>query len=220
MKFPEVTNATYSSYLPVTSSSRSDYSFSKEAVMTPENGFNMQQWRVDTGYIRTMGMEIIAGRNFSADFPSDSGAIIINESVAKFLGYPNPVGQKIFEAIDGDPKNVQAIEIIGVVRNFHFASLREQVGPLSLSLANNTGTASFKIKAGNPELLISKIENIFKTMAPGIPFRYRFLDEAFTDMYRTEQRVGIIAFSFACLAILIACLGLFGRFIRTVCLYG
>ncbi len=209
-KFPEVVNATYSSYLPVTSSSRSDYSFSKEAVMTPENGFNMQQWRVDTGYIRTMGMEIVKGRNFSADFRSDSGAIIINETVAAYLGYPNPVGKKIYESNGDDPSKVEAIEIIGVVKNFNFSSLRENIGPLSLSLANSTGTLSIKTKAGNPDQLISGIEQLYKSMASGIPFRYRFLDEAFTEMYRTEQKVGVIAMTFACLAILIACLGLFG----------
>lgn len=210
LKMPEVINVSFSSYLPVTSSSRSDYSFSKEAVMTPESGFNMQQWQVDTGYINTMGMEIIQGRNFSADFPSDSNAIIINETVAKYLGYPNPVGQKIYESLRDDPTQSRPIEIIGVVKNFHYSSLREQVGPLSLALNGSYGITSIKLKPGKPDAVISRIEGIMKTIAPAIPFRYRFLDEAFTEMYRAEQKVGVIAMTFACLAILIACLGLFG----------
>ncbi|WP_336517785.1 ABC transporter permease [Pollutibacter soli] len=209
-KLPGVLTGTFSSFLPVTSSSRTDYSFSKEAVMTPENGFNMQYWGVDTGYVGTMGMQIIKGRNFSADFKSDSAAIIINETVAKNLGYPNPIGQRIYQADTDDPSKTNALEIIGVVRNFNFSSLKENVGPLSFSLRKSIGSAAFKLRPGNPEAIVAKIEDIYKSMAPGHPFRYRFLDQAFSEMYRAEQRVGVIAMVFACLAILIACLGLFG----------
>ena len=210
LKLPQVEAGTYSGYLPVGSTSRSDNSFSKEPVMTPENGFNMQHWTVDEDYIPTIGMEIIAGRNFSRDFPSDSSAIIINETTAKFLGYPNPVGQKIYQSSQEDPSQTRSIEIIGVVKNFHFESLRQQVGPLGLSLGHSNWIATFKLKPGNTREVVDKAEALFKSMAKGIPFSYRFMDQAFDEMYRTEYRLGIIVMTFSVLAIFIACLGLFG----------
>jgi putative ABC transport system permease protein len=209
LKMPQVVSGTFSSYLPVNSSSRSDNSFSKEAVMTSENGFNMQAWVVDENYVPTMGMEMAAGRNFSKDFPGDSSAIIINETSASLLGYANPIGQKIYGSDDG-LGDTKPLEIIGVVKNFHFESIRQNVGPLSLRLGRNTGTASFKLRPGNTSEVINKAESLFKSMAGGVPFSYRFLDQAFDQMYRTEQRFGVIVMTFSILAIFIACLGLFG----------
>lgn len=201
-----VKSGTLSSFLPVTSSSRSDNTFSKDAVMDASNGIDMQQWEVDHDYINTMGMEIIKGRNFARDF-SDSNSIIINETTAKFLGYENPVGQKIYR---GDKANRTALTVIGVVKNFHFESLKQNVGPLCMALGNSTGYASFKIDASDASGLIAQIQNKWKTMAVGMPFSYRFLDEAYTQMYHDEQRTGTLALSFSILAILIASLGLFG----------
>jgi putative ABC transport system permease protein len=178
-------------------------------VMTSGNGFNMQNWYVDEHYVPTMGMEIVAGRNFSKDFPGDSSAVIINETSARLLGYTNPVGQKIYMK-DTGPSDVRPLEIIGVVKNFHFESIRQQVGPLCLMPTTDTWTASFKLKPGNTAEVVQKAEQLFKSMSGGIPFSYRFLDQAFDQMYRTEQRFGIIVMTFSILAIFIACLGLFG----------
>ncbi|RYZ27219.1 MAG: FtsX-like permease family protein, partial [Chitinophagaceae bacterium] len=100
--------------------------------------------------------------------------------------------------------------VIGVVKNFNFESLKQPIGPLGFLLAPSTGLASFKIKDANLSALLKTIEAKWKTMAPGMPFSYRFLDESFNDMYRNEQRIGKIALTFSILAILIACLGLFG----------
>lgn len=203
-----VSNGTLSSFLPVSSSSRNDNSYSKEAVMNAKNGIDMQTWTVDYDYIKTMGMEIIKGRNFSRDF-ADSTSTIINETTAKFLGYENPVGQKLYTFSDNNSQK-RAFEIIGVVKNFHFESLRQNIGPLCMRLGNDNGLASFKIAAGNAKSLIAQIENRWKAMAPGLPFSYRFLDDSFNEMYNSEQRIGKLAISFAILAIVIACLGLFG----------
>ncbi len=91
-----VVSGTLSGFLPVSNSYRSDNTFSKESVMTSTNGFDMQNWSVDYDYIKTLGMQIIKGRNFSRDFGSDSGAVIINETTAKILGYADPIGQKVY----------------------------------------------------------------------------------------------------------------------------
>lgn len=202
-----VKSGTLSSFLPVSSSSRSDNTFSKEAVMDAANGIDMQNWDVDYDYIKTMGMEIVKGRNFSRDF-ADSNSMIINETCARFLGYANPVGQKMYVGDNGN--NRIGLTIIGVVKNFHFESLKHNVGPLCMTLGKSNGYASFKIAAANAKNLITQIENKWKAVSSGEPFSYRFLDNAFTEMYHDEHRIGKLALSFSVLAILIACLGLFG----------
>jgi putative ABC transport system permease protein len=203
-----VKSGTLSSYLPVSSSSRNDNSYSRDAVMDSKNGIDMQTWTVDYDYIKTMGMEIIKGRNFSKEF-ADSNAMIINETTAKFLGYDDPVGKKVYTFTDNNGSKT-SFDIIGVVKNFHFESLRQDVGPLCMRFGNSSGLASFKIDAAKSKDLITQIESKWKSMAAGLPFSYRFLDESFNEMYRNEQRIGQLAISFAILAIFIACLGLFG----------
>lgn len=209
LKMKGVVSGTFSGYLPVSSSSRTDNTFSKEAVMDSKNGFNMQTWTIDENYIGTMGMEIIKGRNFSKDFGNDSTAMIINETTAGLLGYSDPLGKKIFS---NDGKGVMTgYTIIGVVKNFNYESLRQNIYPLSFTLGRSRWFTSFKISStGDIRGLVKQVENTWKSMVPAMPFSYRFLDDAFDEMYRAEQRIGKVAMSFAVLAILIACLGLFG----------
>ena len=209
LNMPGVVSGTLTGYLPISPSARNGESFFKEAVMNEKNGFNMQAWGVDYDYIQTLGMEMTRGRNFSREFGADSSAIIINETTAQLLGYEDPIGQKLYDSNDpGEPPTVYTI--IGVVKNFHFQSLRENIGPLALLLGNSTWLASFKVKNTDIPTLVDKVEAKWKTLAPSLPFSYRFLDESFENMYRAEERVGKLAMSFAVLTILIACLGLFG----------
>jgi putative ABC transport system permease protein len=102
------------------------------------------------------------------------------------------------------------LKIIGVVKNFNFESLHHNVGPLCFRLGKSTGIASFKVNTNNIKDLVSKVESTWKKMAPGMPFSYRFLDDAFDNMYRAEQRMGKLALGFSILAIVVACMGLFG----------
>ena len=204
----EVKSASFAGFLPVASSSRSDTTFSTETVMTESNGFNMQYWRVDYEYINTIGMEMKDGRNFSRDFGSDSLAIILNETAVKLTGLQDPVGKKIYST--DRENNTVVLTIIGVVKNFNYASLRENVGALSFRLGNNSWETAYRFNTADVSGLLSTIENKYKAAAPGMPFKYEFLDEAFEDMYRQERRVGTVALAFALLAIIIACLGLFG----------
>lgn len=206
---PGVVSGTLSGFLPVTNSSRNDNTFSKDAVMNANNGFGMQNWTVDYDYLKTMGIQLIKGRNFSKDFGADSSAIIINEKTASILGYDDPVGKNIYQSnAPGEPST--AYTIIGVVKNFNFESLKQSISPLAFFLGRSTGLASFKINTDNIPALIKGVENHWKTLATGLPFSYRFLDESFNEMYRSEQRAGKIALTFSVLAVLIACLGLFG----------
>ncbi len=210
LTMPGVSSATFSAFLPV-SSSRTDNSYSKDAVMDAKNALSMQTWTVDYDYVKTMGMKIITGRNFSKEFGSDSSGIILNETAAKVLGYDNPIGKKIYTNFQTAQSNdLVSYTIVGVVKDFHYESLRQNIFPLSLRLGKSTGLVSFKVNSANTKDLVKAAEINWKKMAPGMPFSYRFMDDAFDNMYRAEQRVGEVSITFAILAIFIACLGLFG----------
>jgi putative ABC transport system permease protein len=207
-KLSSVKSASFAHFLPVSNSSRSDNSFSTEAVMNENNGFNMQTWRIDYNYIPTMGMEMIKGRNFSPKFGSDSTALIINETTAKLLGLSDPLNKKLYSKdMEGAPV---AYTVIGVVKNFNYESLRKNVGPLCMRLGDNSYASAFRVSTVDIAGLIKSVETKYKAVAPGMPFSYHFLDDSFDNMYKEEQRVGKVALTFALLAVLIACLGLFG----------
>lgn len=203
-----VSSGSMSGFLPVSNSSRSDYTFSKGAVMDFQNGLDMQTWQVDYDYLKTMGMQILKGRNFSREFGDDSSAMVINETTAGLLGYPDPIGKFVYRTEDDN--KTKAYHIIGVVKNFNYESLRQEVGPLCFLLQENQGAMSFRVSATDISSLIGQVEGKWKEMAPSMPFSYQFLDKSFDEMYRVEQRVGKIAMIFSVLAIVIACLGLFG----------
>ena len=209
-QLPGVTSGSFSGYLPVANSARSDNTFSKESVLDSKSGLNMQNWVVDYDYIPTMGMQITKGRNFSKDFVSDSSAVIINETCAQILGYDDPIGKTIYAVLGHQAQETIPYKIVGVVKNFHFESLRKPIAPLLMQMGRSTYLASFKVDAEKIPSILQVAESKWKAMAPQMPFSYRFLDESFDDMYRSEMRVGKIALIFSILAILIACLGLFG----------
>lgn len=204
-----ITNASFAGYLPIDNSSRSDNSYYLDATMDAKNSLNMQTWQVDDSYLPTIGLELKEGRNFSKDFGTDSSKVIINETAVKLLGYTNPIGQK-FYTVGDKPGGVKSYEVIGVIKNFHYESLRKTVGPLFLVLGDSKSETAFKINTGNVKGLIKQIETKWAQFAPEIPFSFKFMDDAFDDMYRAEQRVGKVMLIFAALTIIIACLGLFG----------
>ncbi len=210
LEMPGVQSGTVSSFIPVGGSSRSEETFSKEAVMTTEKSFSMQQWKIDHDYIPTLGMEIVKGRNFSREFSTDSSAVIINETTAKTLGTEDVIGKKIYGVTDFETGELTAYTVIGVVKNFHFETLRENIGPLGFILGKTSGLASFKVNTANIPQVLNAMEEKWGNMTTGTPFTYRFMDEAFDEMYRTEQRLSRIALIFSILAIFVACLGLFG----------
>jgi putative ABC transport system permease protein len=203
-----VSSGTLSPYLPVTSW-RNDNTLSREPVLDSKNGMNMQTWTVDVDYAKTLGMEMVQGRFFSKDFPTDSSAVVINETTAAWVGSGDVIGKKIY-TFPNQNSTVVPLTIIGVIKNFHFESLKQTIGPVIMTLGRSNAIASFKVNTSNIQSLVKDVEKKWTAMAPGRPFRYRFMDDSFNSMYRDEQRVGRIAFTFALLAILIACLGLFG----------
>jgi putative ABC transport system permease protein len=209
LRLPGVEGATMTGYLP-TSDWRNDDAFFLSPDLDTKKAISMQRWQIDENYIPVLGMQIETGRNFSRDFPTDSTGIVINQAAAKFLGLRDPIGQKIYELDDIKTKKLSVYHIVGVVKDFNFNSLREVVSPLGFFLQENRGQIALRVKSGDMHGLVGQVENAWRSMAPGQPFAYTFMDDEFNAQYSTEQRMGGISLSFSLLAIFIACLGLFG----------
>ena len=149
-------------------------------------------------------MELVHGREFSREFPSDRTAFMVNKEMARVMGVENPVGMQLrFDGREG--------EIIGVVKNFHFQSLYTAIEPLILRLdPTRTEYLFVKIAAGQTTEAIEGLEKALRKFNSNTPFEFSFQDEQFESMYRNESTMGILATFFAILAIFISCLGLFG----------
>ena len=204
-----VQSATMSGYLPVNYNRNSNTYFTSPALDV-STGMTMQAWTVDEDYVPTLGLHVLQGRNFSKQFLTDSTGIIINEAAAKFLDTKDVLNKKIYTLQDVQTKSLLDYHIIGVVKNFNFSSLRDAVTPLALFLGKDNGSISVRINSTDVPNVIAQIKNKWKAMAPSQPFDHSFMDEDFNKLYTTEQRTGQISITFAVLAILIACLGLFG----------
>jgi putative ABC transport system permease protein len=217
LKNSRILSGTISGFLPVTGTNRSDNTFWPEGVQpTQENLVSLQAWRVDHDYVKTLGMTIRDGRDFSREFRSDTAAVILNQSALNLFGITeNPVGKSILTwggnnaGGEIDPTNFEKYTIIGVMEDFHFESLRQSIAPLGVFLRRSSGLISFRFQAENTQEVIRGLETTWSRIAPGMPFAYSFLDEDFGAMYSAEQRLGTIFTLFAGLAIVIACLGLF-----------
>jgi putative ABC transport system permease protein len=209
LAYPEILSGTVTSYLPITPSERNDTGVFPDGDRESRRASPMQNWIVDHDYIQTMGMNIVKGRDFSREHPTDVEAAIINEAMAKHFGWERPLEHTVGRgtSIQG---GFEIYQVIGVVEDFHYDSLRENIGPLMMFLGRSTGSISFRIKTDDIAKTIGLLEKKWKEFLPNAPFSYTFLDERFAAMYRSEQRVGKIFGMFATLAVFIGCLGLFG----------
>lgn len=167
----------------------------------------MQVYNIDDQYIPTMGMELVAGRNFSADFGSDSTKVIINESAAKVLGFEeDPLGKTLIQDThDGGRK----LSVIGVVKDFHFKSLHQNIDPL-IMLNNPYGGLIVRVNTTEMSSFIEDLNTTWNAFSVQEPFTYSILDDSYNETYRAEQKMGTILSIFAFLTIFVACLGLFG----------
>ena len=148
----------------------------------------------------------MAGRNFSKLLASDSSAIIVNEALVKKFGWKDPINKHIFRNSVG----WQEFHVVGVVKDFNFESLRHEITPLALVYGEDNGAINVRMHTADLKSLMAKVENKWKALSPNQQFSYSFMDTDFDATYRIEQRVGTLFISFSTLAILIACLGLFG----------
>ncbi|HBH24848.1 MAG TPA: hypothetical protein DDY13_15685 [Cytophagales bacterium] len=212
-KEPYVKSASVTGYLPV-QSWRSNTAFWGEGPLLDDNAILMQSWNVDYDYLNTMGIKLIKGRNFDRDHATDTAAVIINETAAKRLGYKNPIGKTVRTYIDmPTPENpmhgLAKMEVIGVVKDFHYQSLKEQIGPLAMRIDDANGYIAIKYQTGHTQDLIKASEKVWQKVGAGNPFSYTFMDDQFMEFYNREIRVGKIFLGFSIVAIVIGCLGLF-----------
>lgn len=205
-----ITSATIASFLPVGTSNNNNVYYTGKNVNGNETHILNNHW-IDYDYIKTLGMEIIDGRAFSKDFPSDSTAAILNEAAAKQMGFKTPVGSYI-TTYDGKQDSLYPVsyKVIGVVKDFHFRSLKENIDPLVFHMGKSTGYVALKVNTTELEATIDYVKTLWDDMAPGQPFAYSFMDERFDRIYASEKQIGKIFGVFAFLAIFLACLGLFG----------
>ena len=203
LKNPDVSGVTASFQLPNNIGS-SPGSMDWEG-RDPDFNLNINAGLVDFDYFETFGMEIIEGRGFSRDFASDTAeAYILNEEAVRQMGIQSPVG-KWFSY--WDTKGT----IIGIVRDFHSTSLRNEINPIVLRLTSYwLNYMHVKLKSDNIHAALNMLEKSWNDMIPGFPFDYRFLDETIDNQYRSEKRVGTLFRYGTALAIFISCLGLFG----------
>jgi putative ABC transport system permease protein len=162
----------------------------------------------DEQFIPTMDMKIAAGRNFSHAY-DDSLSMIINEEMMRLLKWDDAVGKKISLQSGGNTTDQTAYTVIGVVQDFHFATVRHKLEPLFILYNAQNQALSIKIKTGNTKEAITHIEETWKKVNPGVTFEYAFLDEQFANLYRNEQAFANMFTHFTILALVIAGLGLF-----------
>jgi putative ABC transport system permease protein len=166
---------------------------------------------VDNEYFETLGLKLVEGRGFSKEFTADSNSIVLNETALRELGYPmnTALGRKIYFDFQG---NHTMMQIIGIVRNFNFESLYNTIKPFAFNtlMGNKHSYVIANISAKNYAGIIHEMTVSWNKINPGIPFVYSFLDKDFQKNYEKDQRASGIVWGFTVIAILIACLGLFG----------
>ncbi len=171
----------------------------------PEDMILFENVRVNYDMLETLGVELAEGRFFSRDFPADTTKIIFNEAAIRVMGLDEPIGKSIKLWGDID------LEIVGVVKDFHFQSLHDVVNPLFFMLTPQyTWTVMVRLEGGREKEAITALETLYSSFNPGFTLDYRFQDVQYAKLYAAEQRVASLSGYFAGFAVLISCLGLFG----------
>jgi putative ABC transport system permease protein len=156
-------------------------------------------------FVKTMKLHLIAGRDYSKDFGTDSVGYILNEEAVKKTGYKDPIGKSLtFWQKKG--------KIIGILQNFHFTSLHDPIGPLIVHFGEKEGwgNALVRTQAGKTKEAVAGLEQLCRQLNPKFPFTYHFADDEYRNQYKSEAIVHKLSNCFAGLAIFISCLGLLG----------
>lgn len=203
-KLASVKSASISDYLPIEAGSkRNADGFTIEGREKLDEHVQGQLWYIDDTYLKTLGIKLVEGRNFSYDMSDDTAGktIIINQMMAKKLNLKHPIGARI--------SNGYPATVIGVVADFNYDSMHRGIDPLILHFGISPSMITVKVNGTDMKNTLQSIKATWKQFAPNQPIRYTFLDQSFAAMYADVQRMGDIFTTFAVLAIIIACLGLF-----------
>jgi putative ABC transport system permease protein len=210
VKFPEVKSVSAGSAYPGIAN-LNDMLFYREGN-SKQNNVDVHVAAVENNYIQTLGFQLLSGRAFSNDFSADSASIILNETAVKKFGYTpaNIIGK----SIKYDVINMRgSLKVIGVVKDFNYESLHSQVQPFGFTTGVFSNKYSYMIvnlSTTNYAGALKETEQAWMKLYPGVPFEYSFLDQDFQRNYEKEQSTSAIVTYFTIIAILIACLGLFG----------
>lgn len=170
----------------------------------PDDATEFENFTVNYDVMEMMDMKMTEGRTFSRQFGNDSSKIIFNEKAIAFMGLKDPIGKTV--KLWGED-----LQIVGVVEDFHYESLHENVKPVFFRLApEDTYIVMTRLVAGREKDALEQIQKLYMKFNPGFSFEYTFLDSEYQAQYAAEQRVAILSKYFAVLAIFISCLGLFG----------
>ena len=212
LKLPEVIEVTHSTFLP-SMGSFGDY-------YEPEQGDDrlsvvqsvpIGSFLTDADFVPTLGVEILAGRNFRAASLSDSASVILNETAVKTIGWENPVGKWLRYPGNGN----QRFQVIGVMRDFNEASVRTAIEPMALFHESSKTYQTWgsymavRLRPGTTKQAVEKVAALWSEAVPEAPIEYDFLDETFARLYRSEAKTGAVVGILTALALFIGCLGLF-----------
>ncbi|GAB3771961.1 ABC transporter permease [Spirosoma horti] len=184
--------------------------FEQNGVM-PASAQVVQKFAVDADYLNTLQIKLLEGRNFSASSPGDAtSAILVNEALVKKMGWQSAIGKRVISYVSMD----KALEfrVVGVVKDFHIYSLQHKIEPLVLQIPapEDQDNLYVRIQSGKAQEALAYIQSVYQKFDPSASPSFHFLDENFSRQYRAEQKQGQLLLSFTILAVLIACLGLFG----------
>ena len=212
LAYPGVVGASLSGFLPVPSN-RARMVVAAEGDPEGSTAPPIGVWTVDHDYIGTLGMSLVAGRDFAKARGTDAEAVILNQAAVRHFRFEEPVGRKVLLSDfgpDGGKIVQRAFTVIGVVRDFNYDSLRSAIEPVMLRLGETASRLILRVKGEDIAGTIETLRRKWAAFAPGEPYEYGFLDERFDRMYESELRTGRIFGSFAGLAVFVGCLGLFG----------
>ena len=179
--------------------------------MPPEDHLMMATLHVDENFLDVMDIGVVAGRNFSPDWGTDTtGGVLLNETAVRNLGWGAPVDAigRQFERLSFE--GVVPGRVIGVVRDFHLRTIHEEIEPAAIMTSTYHIFVLIRIEPDGISETIGRIEEVWRDVDPRFPLDYTFLDEDFDALYRTDHQIGEIFAVFAFLAIFVACLGLLG----------
>jgi len=199
---PSVIAASFSSSIP----SMDDFAGNAFRQKGQKEKYLMDRMQVDSDFLKTLDAKMVDGRFFSNNLKSESNTAIVNEQAAKLLGWSDS-NNKIITLLDGKEYDYQ---VIGIVKDFHMKSLRDNARPLVLRISDKSKYLAIRVQPGDISQMLDQVKTQWEKSNNDAPFEYFFLDQSFDAQYKSEDRLSKIIGLFTLVAITIACLGLFG----------
>ena len=206
---PSIMNVSFSNQSPI-NLDNNNTSIINVRVPSTENTILADNFFVDEDYIKTLGLKLVAGRELSRGNVSDSSAVVINQTLARQMGYDYTKNELREIMLPGDEVDFKVYTVVAVVEDYHTGSLHKKINPIVLFPRPYKNYTNIRFKTDNVKGMVTSVQEIWQALAPGQPFSYTFLDDRFAGFYIADQRVSKIISVFTGITVLIACIGLFG----------